>query len=109
MTWQGTIRTAINKDDLAQSGKEVYMSKRTPLGRVGEADDIAGPTIFLASDLAKFGKLSLSSPALCSRVTRLSKRRFVASRWRLVRQSTMSKLLYYKSTSAKATPPISTG
>ena len=67
---KGTIRTAINKDDLAQSGKEEYMSKRTPLGRVGEADDIAGPTIFLASDLAKFGTYSSSllAQAECSTV-----------------------------------------
>lgn len=57
---QGTIRTAINKDDLAESGKEEYMSTRTPLGRVGEADDIAGPTVFLASDLAKFGEFFAS-------------------------------------------------
>lgn len=50
----GTIETAINKDDLADVKKREYMAGRIPLGRLGEPDDMAGPAVFLASDLAKY-------------------------------------------------------
>ncbi|TWI56780.1 L-rhamnose 1-dehydrogenase [Pseudomonas duriflava] len=50
----GTIETDINKDDLADQAKRDYMIKRTPLGRLGEPDDLAGPVVFLASDMAKY-------------------------------------------------------
>lgn len=54
----GTIATAINQDDLADPAKTQYMSSRVPLGRLGEPSDIAGPAIFLASSLAKYGRSS---------------------------------------------------
>ncbi|HWW27600.1 MAG TPA: SDR family NAD(P)-dependent oxidoreductase [Caulobacter sp.] len=50
----GTILTAINKEDLADVAKREYMAGRIPLGRLGEPDDLAGPIVFLASDLAKY-------------------------------------------------------
>jgi L-rhamnose 1-dehydrogenase len=50
----GTIETAINKEDLADTAKRDYMAGRIPLGRLGEPDDMAGPAVFLASDLAKY-------------------------------------------------------
>lgn len=50
----GTIETAINKEDLADRKKRDYMAGRIPLGRLGEPDDVAGPIVFLASDLAKY-------------------------------------------------------
>ena len=50
----GTIETAINKNDLADVAKRDYMAGRIPLGRLGEPDDLAGPIVFLASDLAKY-------------------------------------------------------
>jgi len=50
----GTIETAINKDDLADPEKRSYMAGRIPLGRLGEPDDLAGPIVFLASDLARY-------------------------------------------------------
>ncbi|TFL03740.1 NAD-P-binding protein [Pterulicium gracile] len=50
----GTIATDINKEDLADAAKREGMVKRTALGRLGEPDDIAGPVVFLASDLAKY-------------------------------------------------------
>jgi L-rhamnose 1-dehydrogenase len=50
----GTILTDINKDDLADEGKRSYMEKRIPLGRLGKPDDLVGPTVFLASDLAQY-------------------------------------------------------
>ncbi|KAF8445899.1 NAD(P)-binding protein [Boletus edulis BED1] len=50
----GTIATDINKEDLANIEKREYMIKRTALGRIGLPDDIAGPMVFLASDLAKY-------------------------------------------------------
>jgi len=50
----GTISTDINKEDLSDVEKRRYMEKRTPLGRLGAPDDISGPVVFLASDLAKY-------------------------------------------------------
>jgi L-rhamnose 1-dehydrogenase len=50
----GTILTDINKEDLADEGKRTYMEGRIPLGRLGAPDDLAGPIIFLASDLAAY-------------------------------------------------------
>jgi L-rhamnose 1-dehydrogenase len=50
----GTIATDINKEDLSDTIKREGMVKRTTLGRLGEPDDIAGPAVFLASDLAKY-------------------------------------------------------
>lgn len=50
----GTIETDINRDDLADPGKRAYMSGRIPLGRLGAPDDLAGPIVFLASDLAAY-------------------------------------------------------
>ncbi|KAF8202917.1 NAD-binding protein [Pholiota molesta] len=50
----GTIATDINKEDLKNEAKREYMVNRTLLGRLGTPEDIAGPVIFLASDLAKY-------------------------------------------------------
>ena len=50
----GTIETDINRADLADPGKRAYMSGRIPLGRLGAPDDLAGPIVFLASDLAAY-------------------------------------------------------
>lgn len=50
----GTILTDINKDDLSDTSKRRYMEGRIPLGRLGAPEDIAGPILFLASDLARY-------------------------------------------------------
>jgi len=50
----GTIATDINKEDLSDATKRDGMISRTCLGRLGQPDDIAGPVVFLASDLAKY-------------------------------------------------------
>ncbi len=50
----GTILTDINKDDLADADKRARMAARVPLGRLGEPDDLVGPVVFLASDLARY-------------------------------------------------------
>jgi L-rhamnose 1-dehydrogenase len=50
----GTILTEINREDLADADKRVRMAARVPLGRLGEAEDLAGPIIFLASDMARY-------------------------------------------------------
>ncbi|KAH8100681.1 hypothetical protein BXZ70DRAFT_938315 [Cristinia sonorae] len=50
----GTIATDINKEDLSDAAKREGMVKRTCLGRLGEPEDLAGPVVFLASDLAKY-------------------------------------------------------
>ena len=50
----GTILTDINKDDLADPAKRSYMEGRIPLGRLGQPEDLVGPTVFLASDLSHY-------------------------------------------------------
>ncbi|KAF5385493.1 hypothetical protein D9757_005331 [Collybiopsis confluens] len=50
----GTIATDINKEDLSDVAKREGMISRTCLGRLGQPEDIAGPVVFLASDLAKY-------------------------------------------------------
>lgn len=50
----GTIVTDLNAEDLAAEEKREYLSRRTPVGRLGEPDDLAGPVVFLASEEAKF-------------------------------------------------------
>ncbi|VEU22880.1 DEKNAAC103970 [Brettanomyces naardenensis] len=50
----GTIRTQLNEVDLSNKEKREYMEGRTPLGRLGIPSDMAGPAVFLASDLASY-------------------------------------------------------
>lgn len=50
----GTILTEINREDLADREKRARMEARIPLGRLGQADDLAGPIVFLASDKARY-------------------------------------------------------
>ncbi|KAI5359101.1 Putative short-chain dehydrogenase/reductase SDR, NAD(P)-binding domain superfamily [Septoria linicola] len=50
----GTIRTQLNDEDLASEEKRTYMEGRIPLGRLGQPKDLAGPAVFLASDLSEY-------------------------------------------------------
>jgi L-rhamnose 1-dehydrogenase len=50
----GTILTDINRDDLSDPEKRAYMEKRIPLGRLGSPEDLVGPVVFLASDMARY-------------------------------------------------------
>ena len=50
----GTIETDINKEDLSDPKKRASMAGRVPLGRLGVPEDLAGPAIFLASDMARY-------------------------------------------------------
>ena len=49
--WIATQFTQALQDDCQRS--EAILS-RTPLGRWGEPEDVAGPVLFLASDAARF-------------------------------------------------------
>jgi L-rhamnose 1-dehydrogenase len=46
----GTVETDINRDALAEPSVRAYWAKRTPLGRLGQPEDIAGPALFFATD-----------------------------------------------------------
>jgi len=50
----GTIRTQLNEEDLANDEKRKYMEGRIPLGRTGWPSDLAGPAVFLASDMSNY-------------------------------------------------------
>lgn len=50
----GTILTEINRGDLADQAKRARMEARIPLGRLGQPEDLAGPIVFLASDMARY-------------------------------------------------------
>jgi len=50
----GTVRTDINKDDLSDPEKVAYFNNRIPLGRLGEPEDMIGPVVFLASEMARY-------------------------------------------------------
>lgn len=50
----GTIQTDINKEDLSDPQKRAHMAARVPLGRLGVPEDLAGPVVFLASDMARY-------------------------------------------------------
>jgi L-rhamnose 1-dehydrogenase len=46
----GTVETDINREALADPVVRDYWSKRAPLGRLGQPEDIAGPVLFFASE-----------------------------------------------------------
>jgi L-rhamnose 1-dehydrogenase len=46
----GTVETDINREALADPTARDYWSKRAPLGRLGQPEDIAGPVLFFATD-----------------------------------------------------------
>jgi NAD(P)-dependent dehydrogenase (short-subunit alcohol dehydrogenase family) len=50
----GLIRTPLNAQNRANTDMEARFMLTTPLGRPGEVEDIAGPAIFLASDLSAY-------------------------------------------------------
>jgi NAD(P)-dependent dehydrogenase (short-subunit alcohol dehydrogenase family) len=50
----GMIATSLNADARKNSNYMDNFQHRIPLGRIGEPDDIAGPAVFLASDMARY-------------------------------------------------------
>jgi NAD(P)-dependent dehydrogenase (short-subunit alcohol dehydrogenase family) len=51
----GNIRTPMNEHQFAASREyELSLESKTPLGRIGEVEDIASAVVFLASPAAKF-------------------------------------------------------
>lgn len=50
----GTISTQLNEKDMADEKKKAYMEGRIPLGRTGTTGDMAGPAVFLASDMSRY-------------------------------------------------------
>jgi L-rhamnose 1-dehydrogenase len=50
----GTIKTQLNEKDLADPQKQEYMEGRIPLGRTGVPEDLAGPAVFLASNMSEY-------------------------------------------------------
>ena len=50
----GYIRTSLNAAWLDDPGNRAYVEGRTPLGRVGQVEDVAGAVVFLASPAAAY-------------------------------------------------------
>ncbi|KAF2128073.1 3-oxoacyl-reductase [Dothidotthia symphoricarpi CBS 119687] len=50
----GTVKTQLNEKDLDDEGKRRYMEGRIPLGRTGVPADLAGPAVFLGSELSAY-------------------------------------------------------
>jgi NAD(P)-dependent dehydrogenase (short-subunit alcohol dehydrogenase family) len=50
----GYIRTSLNTDWLADPGNRAYVEGHTPLGRVGQVEDVVGAVVFLASPAAGY-------------------------------------------------------
>lgn len=50
----GAILTDLNREDLEVEEKRDYFSKRIPIGRYGEPEDVADCVVFLASDMARY-------------------------------------------------------
>ncbi len=50
----GMIATPLNADARQNPGYMANFTQRIPLGRLGEPADIAGPAVFLASDMARY-------------------------------------------------------
>lgn len=50
----GMIATSLNADARTNRNYMDNFQHRIPLGRIGEPDDIAGPAVFLASDMARY-------------------------------------------------------
>jgi L-rhamnose 1-dehydrogenase len=46
----GPIETDINREDLQDEAKRQYFIHRTPLGRIGQPEDVVGPVLFFASE-----------------------------------------------------------
>jgi len=50
----GTVETDVNRESLADPVLRQALTERTPLRRLGQPQDIAGPVVFLASDDAAY-------------------------------------------------------
>lgn len=50
----GTVETDINREALADEALNSTLIQRTPLRRLGQPEDVAGPVVFLASDDAAY-------------------------------------------------------
>lgn len=50
----GWIRTPLTADLQGDEGRAATILGRTPMGRWGEPEDLAGPAMFLATPLASF-------------------------------------------------------
>jgi L-rhamnose 1-dehydrogenase len=50
----GTVETDINRDALSDPALRAKLAEGTPLGRLGEPDDVVGAVLFLASEAARW-------------------------------------------------------
>jgi 2-deoxy-D-gluconate 3-dehydrogenase len=50
----GYFETSLTKDLLADAERREWVLSRIPMGRIGNADDLAGAVVFLASDAARY-------------------------------------------------------
>lgn len=107
----GTIKTQLNEKDLENEEKRKYMEGRIPLGRTGVPEDLAGPAVFLASDLSRYVvSLPLLRAAIYHRWLTSSEWRAITRRRRIVRQFAMTQtrfMIMNQMTQAYKLPPQS--
>lgn len=54
LTSVGTIITNLNREHLKVDGRQEEQERKVPLGRLGDPDEVADPTIFMCSRLARY-------------------------------------------------------
>lgn len=82
----GTIKTQLNEKDLEDEEKKKYMEGRIPLGRTGVTEDLAGPAVFLGSDMSRYVVRMFYHVPRSQDANNVTERRSITRRRRTFRQ-----------------------
>jgi len=88
----GHTRTPMSANDLARPDKLKAVNERIPLGHVAEPHDMAGPAVFLASDMSSYvASLCLAPPSTSADMS--TDWCPTSCRWWTIRQFAMSSMI----------------